>query len=55
MFAMLDAEFAGIIYDGVTGTYVAARDPIGICPLYYGYTEKGGIVFASEPKIWLDL
>lgn len=50
MFAMLDAEFACIIYDGATGTYVAARDPIGIRPLYYGYTEKGGIVFASEPK-----
>ena len=40
MFAMLDAEFACIIYDGATGTYVAARDPIGIRPLYYGYTEK---------------
>ena len=36
MFAMLDAEFACIIYDGKTGEYVAARDPIGIRPLYYG-------------------
>lgn len=50
MFAMLDAEFACIIYDGETHEFIAARDPIGIRPLYYGYTEDGVIVFASEPK-----
>ena len=50
MFAMLDAEFACILYDGETGEYIAARDPIGIRPLYYGYDEKGTIVFASEAK-----
>ena len=27
MFAMLDAEFACILYDGDTGEYIAARDP----------------------------
>lgn len=30
--------------------YIAARDPIGIRPLYYGYDAAGAIVFASEPK-----
>ena len=50
MFAMLDAEFACIIYDGKTGEYIAARDPIGIRPLYYGYDSKGVILFASEAK-----
>ena len=50
MFAMLDAEFACVIYDGQTGEYIAARDPIGIRPLYYGFDEKGTILFASEPK-----
>ena len=30
--------------------YLAARDPIGIRPLYYGYDEDGVIVFASEAK-----
>ncbi len=50
MFSMLDAEFACIIYDGRTGEYIAARDPIGIRPLYYGYDEKGTILFASEAK-----
>lgn len=50
MFSMLDAEFACIIYDGEKGEYIAARDPVGIRPLYYGYDEKDVIVFASEPK-----
>ena len=50
MFAKLDAEFACIFYDRKTNGYIAARDPIGIRPLYYGYDEKGTIVFASEPK-----
>ena len=50
MFAMLDAEFACILYDGQTGEYIAARDPIGIRPLYYGYDSNGVILFASEPK-----
>ena len=50
MFAMLDAEFACIIYDGETEEYIAARDPIGIRPLYYGYDKEGVIIFASEAK-----
>ena len=50
MFSMLDAEFACILYDGRSGEYIAARDPIGIRPLYYGYDRNGTAVFASEPK-----
>ena len=50
MFAMLDAEFALVLYDVKTKTYIAARDPIGIRPLYYGVTDDGTYVFASEPK-----
>ncbi|MBR1592501.1 MAG: asparagine synthase B [Ruminococcus sp.] len=50
MFAMLDAEFACIIYDGNTCEFIAARDPIGIRPLYYGHDTDGTFVFASEPK-----
>ena len=50
MFRMLDAEFALILYDAEEQEFVAARDPIGIRPLYYGYDEKGSIVFASEAK-----
>ncbi|MBP5254479.1 MAG: asparagine synthase B [Lachnospiraceae bacterium] len=50
MFSMLDAEFVCVLYDGRTGEYIAARDPIGIRPLYYGYSPAGTILFASEPK-----
>ena len=50
MFGMLDAEYALIIYDGDKGEYIAARDPIGIRPLYYGYDGEGVILFASEAK-----
>ena len=50
MFAMLDAEFACIIYDGESKEFIAARDPVGIRPLYYGYDKEGAIIFASEPK-----
>ena len=55
LFAMLDAEFALVLYDGPTGQFVAARDPIGIRPLYYGYSESGKILFASEPKSLMGL
>ena len=50
MFRKLDAEFALIIYDREHDEYIAARDPIGIRPLYYGYDKNKTIVFASEPK-----
>lgn len=55
MFEKLDAEFALIIYDGKSGEYIAARDPIGIRPLYYGYLPSGEIAFASEPKCLIGL
>ena len=50
MFAKLDAEFALIIYDAASDALIAARDPIGIRPLFYGYGKDGGIIFASEAK-----
>lgn len=50
MFRMLDAEFALIIFDSKSGKLVAARDPIGIRPLFYGYLQDGEIAFASEAK-----
>lgn len=51
MFSLLDAEFALVLYDAKKDCFIAARDPIGIRPLYYGYDEAGSIVFASEPKM----
>ena len=55
MFAMLDAEFACVIFDGVKQEYIAARDPIGIRPLYYGYDKNGDILFASEAKNFVGI
>lgn len=55
MFGMLDAEYALILYDKRRGGFIAARDPIGIRPLYYGYHRSGSIVFASEPKNLIGL
>ena len=55
MFRALDAEFACVIYDGRTDEFIAARDPIGIRPLYYGYDSGGSIAFASEPKSLLGI
>ena len=50
MFRFLDAEFACVIYDSEKKKLIAARDPIGIRPLFYGYDSEGSIMFASEAK-----
>ena len=50
MFSRLDAEFALILWDSQKRRLIAARDPIGIRPLYYGYLKDGAIIFASEAK-----
>lgn len=55
LFAHLDAEFACMIYDGEKKTLLAARDPIGIRPLFYGYSESGKLALASEAKNLVDL
>ena len=55
MFSMLDAEFAMILYDGEFGGLVAARDPIGIRPLFYGRMPDGSMAFASEAKSLIPL
>lgn len=53
MFKELDAEFAMIIFDGEK--LIAARDPIGIRPLFYGYLKDGNIIFASEASNLMGL
>ena len=55
MFRTLDAEFALVLYDRKENSWIAARDPIGIRPLYYGVREDGAYVFASEPKNLVSL
>ena len=49
MFRHMDSEFALIMYDSRKDRLIAARDPIGIRPLFYGYSKSSHqIAFASE-------
>ncbi len=42
--------FAFILYDRKDNSFVIARDPIGIIPLYTGYDAEGNFYVASEMK-----
>ncbi len=51
MVTHLDSEmFAFVIYNSVTGDIFAARDPLGVKPLYYATDLTGQLYFASEMK-----
>ena len=49
---LLDGMFAFVVIDG--DDYIAARDPLGIKPLYYGIDERGRKYFSSEMKTIAD-
>lgn len=55
MFNMLDSEFVLVLYDSLEDEIIAARDPIGIRPMFYGYTINNKICFASEAKALVDI
>ncbi len=56
MFNKLDAEYALVMYDEKSKKIIAARDPIGIRPMFYGFSKiSGEIMFASEVKAINDL
>ncbi len=55
MFAKLDAEYALVLFDQEKKQLIAGRDPIGIRPLFYGYTADGYIMFSSEVKGIIDM
>ena len=56
MCKFLDAEFALVIYDNEKKEIMAARDPMGIRPMFYGYSKVDGkICFASEAKSLFSL
>ena len=46
----LDAEFAFVLWDQNKKTILAARDPMGIRPLFWGKTKDNQYAFASELK-----
>lgn len=53
---LIDAEFAMVIYDSKKQDIIAARDPLGIRPMFYGYSKiDHKICFASEAKCLLPL
>ncbi len=56
MVSMLDGEFVFVLYDDLTKSLIAARDPLGIRPMFYGYLKTSGqITFSSEAKALIDL
>lgn len=46
----LDGEFAFVLYNEELDRLVAARDPMGIRPLFYAQDKNGKYAFASEAK-----
>jgi len=48
----LDGDFAFVITDSDKKIHIAARDPFGVVPMYYGYNREcyGEVIFASEMK-----
>jgi len=46
----LSGIFAFVLYDEVNDCYLAARDHMGIIPLYTGWDINGNLYFASELK-----
>src|SRR5690242_5591861 len=46
----LNGIFAFALWDGASQRYVIARDPIGVCPLYWGHDGEGRLCVASEMK-----
>ncbi len=46
----LNGIFAFVLYDEVNDCYLAARDHIGIIPLYMGWDAYGNFYFSSELK-----
>ena len=50
MIEQLSGIFAFALYDAERDTFLIARDPIGVIPLYIGYDEDGKVYVASELK-----
>ena len=51
----LNGIFAFALWDGEAQRYLIARDPIGVCPLYWGHDTHGRLCVASEMKSLVGL
>lgn len=46
----LNGIFAFALWDKAAGRALIARDPMGVCPLYWGHDREGRLCVASEMK-----
>ncbi|MDR1331143.1 MAG: asparagine synthase B [Tannerella sp.] len=46
----LNGIFAFALYDETNGTFLIARDPVGVIPLYVGTDDRGHVLVSSELK-----
>ena len=50
----LNGIFAFALWDKAAGRGLIARDPMGVCPLYWGHDREGRLCVASEMKSLAD-
>ena len=50
----LNGIFAFALWDAAKGRALIARDPLGVCPLYWGHDKEGRLRVASEMKSLVD-
>ena len=50
----LNGIFAFALWDRAARRVIVARDPIGVCPLYWGHDKEGRLRVASEMKSLAD-
>jgi asparagine synthase (glutamine-hydrolysing) len=48
--ALLNGIYAFALWDAAEGRALVARDPLGVCPLYWGHDGDGRLWVASEMK-----
>jgi asparagine synthase (glutamine-hydrolysing) len=48
--SMLDGMFSFVVLDKRSGSFYAARDPIGVTSLYIGWGKDGSVWVSSEMK-----
>ncbi len=51
----LNGIFAFALWDRVAQRYLVARDPMGVCPLYWGHDGNGRVCVASEMKALIGI
>lgn len=51
----LNGIFAFALWDAAQQRYLIARDPMGVCPLYWGHDREGRLCVASEMKALASL